>query len=618
MKSKVYIIISFICASLCWLSCNDDEKHTGSAPEILFMTESMSIDLNKTNNPSIVCVINSEVGLNSVQSWIVKEGDIEVEIDNPVTSFFNKNSYSLAQTPVYTEDMIGFKVSATDANGQTSTLTLPFEVIPLRDAPIVSFNEGINEINYREGDPMPSISIKISSSENLRYVAFSEVVNRLEKVVPINGQDTLKFTNNEKEYVLNLQDDDFQFKVGTTAIKIAAGAGSSDMVKIKIGTLKVNFEEIPAPEILFDSEGDLQVNEFADLTVTGKINSQSKVTSVSYYKETTEGKEQIGETIYPDESSYNFSVTLERVTFDIQGVVIEATDQLGKTTTIEKPLKVKELAPAPSIIIDQTAEQFNGVSIDVPIALTGKITSEAGITSVVITKTTRKGEESTEEINITNDKEVIVAQSYTADIELAGLKLTATDINGKESSISYDIHVGYYYHTVLMSLDGAPKHEDSTPGCFFSASTARAFDYCDGKDNWQEVDIAFSSYSSNTVIRVASLKQSITKFKHATCGLDKWDNVKGVYFRTASNIKRSTFDKATINDMKAERLATGFTEVASLTEGNFETATEAVGVYETPINGVAKRVIVTYDHFVERTTQNLAASKFMIKVKIEK
>lgn len=618
MKSKVYIIISFICASLCWLSCNDDEKHTGSAPEILFMTESMSIDLNKTNNPSIVCVINSEVGLNSVQSWIVKEGDIEVEIDNPVTSFFNKNSYSLAQTPVYTEDMIGFKVSATDANGQTSTLTLPFEVIPLRDAPVVSFNEGINEINYREGDPMPSISIKISSEENLRYVAFSEVVNRLEKVVPINGQDTLKFTNNEKEYVLILQDDDFQFKVGTTAIKIAAGAGSSDMVKIKIGTLKVNFEEIPAPEILFDSEGDLQVNEFADLTVTGKINSQSKVTSVSYYKETTEGKEQIGETIYPDESSYNFSVTLERVTFDIQGVVIEATDQLGKTTTIEKPLKVKELAPAPSIIIDQTAEQFNGVSIDVPIALTGKITSEAGITSVVITKTTRKGEESTEEINITNDKEVIVAQSYTADIELAGLKLTATDINGKESSISYDIHVGYYYHTVLMSLDGAPKHEDSTPGCFFSASTARAFDYCDGKDNWQEVDIAFSSYSSNTVIRVASLKQSITKFKHATCGLDKWDNVKGVYFRTASNIKRSTFDKATINDMKAERLATGFTEVASLTEGNFETATEAVGVYETPINGVAKRVIVTYDHFVERTTQNLAASKFMIKVKIEK
>ena len=618
MKSKLYIIISFICVSLCWLSCNDDDKHTGPAPEILFMTESMSIDLNKTNNPSIVCVINSEVGLKSVQSCIVKEGDIEMEIDNPVTDFFNKNSYSLSQTPVYTEDMIGFKVSATDINGQTSVLTLPFKVIQLRDAPVVSFNEGINEIDYREGDPMPSISVRVSSEENLRYIAFSEVVNRQEKIIPINGKDTLKFTNNEKEYVLNLQDDGFQFKVGTTAIKIAAGAGSSDMVKIKIGTLKVNFEEIPAPEILFDSEGDLQVNEFADLTVTGKINSQSKVTSVSYYRKTAEGKEQIGETVHPDESAYNFSVTLERVTFDVQAVVIEATDQLGKTTTIEKPIKVKELAPAPSIILDQTAEQFNGVSIDALIALTGKITSEAGITSVVITQTTRKGEESTNEIHITNDREVIIDQNYTADIELAGLKLTATDINGKQSVISYDIHVGYYYYTVLMSLDGAPNHGDSTPGCFFSASAARAFDYCDGKDNWQEVDIAFSSYSSNTVIRVASLKQSITKFKHATCGLDKWDNVKGVYFRTASNIKRSGFDKATINDMKAERLATGFAEVASLTEGNFETATEAVGVYETPINGVAKRVIVTYDHFVERTTQNLAASKFMIKVKIEK
>lgn len=58
----------------------------------------------------------------------------------------------------------------------------------------------------------------------------------------------------------------------------------------------------------------------------------------------------------------------------------------------------------------------------------------------MITKTTRKGEESTEEINITNDKEVIVAQSYTADIELAGLKLTATDINGKKAA----------FHTTYM------------------------------------------------------------------------------------------------------------------------------------------------------------------------
>lgn len=618
MKSKLYTIILFVCTAFCWVSCNDEDKPAGAAPEILFMTESMSIDLNKTNNPSIVCVINSTVGLQSVQSWIVKEGDIEIEAENPVTSFFNKNSYSLAQTPVYTEDMTGFKVSATDVNGQTSTLLLPFEVIPLRDAPLVVFNEGINEINYKEGDPMPAISVKISSEESLRYIAFSEVVNRMEKIVPINGQDTLKFIDGEKEYVLNLQDDAFQFKVGTTAIKVAAGAGSADMVKIKIGTLKVNFEEIPAPEILFDSEGDLQVNEFADLRVTGKINSQSKVVSVNYYKKTEEGLEQIGETVHPDESVYNFSVTLKRVTFDTQAVVVEATDLLGKTTTLEKPLKVKELAPAPSINLEQTAEQFNGVSIGASISFTGKITSEAGITSAVITKTTREGEESTEEIDIANDREVTIDQSYTADITLAGLTLTAIDINGKQSSISYDIHVGYYYHTVLMSLDGAPKHEDSTPGCFFSASAARAFDYCDGKDHWQDVDIAFSSYTSNTVIRVASLKQNLTKFKHATCGLDKWDNVKGVYFRQATAIKRSTFDQATIEDMKAEKLASGFTEVASLTQGNFETPTEAVGVYETPINGVAKRVIITYDHFVERTTQNLAASKFMIKVKIEK
>ena len=70
--------------------------------------------------------------------------------------------------------------------------------------------------------------------------------------------------------------------------------------------------------------------------------------------------------------------------------------------------------------------------------------------------------------------------------------------------------------------------------------------------------------------------------------------------------------------MLAETLPTNFEQIASFTSGNFETPTEDVGIYATPINGVTKRVIIAYDHFVKRTENNLAASQFMIKVKIEK
>ena len=574
------ILILCICAT--WYSCNDDADQAAAAPEILFMNENLTVDLNKATNPPIVCVINAEAGLKSVQTFIQKTGDVEVALEKEVVSFFNKYSYSLSQTPVYSEDMIGFKVIATDENGKTTTATLPFEVIPLRDAPTVTFNDGINEINYREGDMMPNISITIESEENLQYLVLSEVVNRVEKKIKINGNDTLKFTNGEQSYTLNLQDDGFQFKVGTTALKAKAGAGPSDRIKVKVGTLKVNFTEIPAPQVTFDG-GDTPINadEFSDVTVKGSITTESKLVSVRYLKRTQDGLVQIGEKqeFSPSISSHNFEVTLENVFVDVTGLIVEATDELGKKSNTEKQIIVKEVAPA---------------------------------------TTTRTGEETVKSLNITNDKNVTLNESVTADKTLAGIKIEATDINNKKSNISYDVHVGYYYHEVLMSLDGAPNHGDSTPGCFFSASQARAYDYCDGMANWQEVDIAFSSYSTNTVIRVASLKQSITKFKHATCGLDKWENVKGCYFKKAAKIKRSTFDQATVDDMLAETLPTNFEQIASLTSGNFETPTEDVGVYATPIDGVTKRVIIAYDHFVKRTENNLAASQFMIKVKIEK
>ena len=66
------ILILCICAT--WYSCNDDADQAAAAPEILFMNENLTVDLNKATNPPIVCVINAEAGLKSVQTFIQKTG----------------------------------------------------------------------------------------------------------------------------------------------------------------------------------------------------------------------------------------------------------------------------------------------------------------------------------------------------------------------------------------------------------------------------------------------------------------------------------------------------------------------------------------------------------------
>ena len=82
------ILILCICAT--WYSCNDDADQAAAAPEILFMNENLTVDLNKATNPPIVCVINAEAGLKSVQTFIQKTGDVEVALEKEVVSFFNK------------------------------------------------------------------------------------------------------------------------------------------------------------------------------------------------------------------------------------------------------------------------------------------------------------------------------------------------------------------------------------------------------------------------------------------------------------------------------------------------------------------------------------------------
>ena len=159
--------------------------------------------------------------------------------------------------------------------------------------------------------------------------------------------------------------------------------------------MKVNFTEIPAPQVTFDG-GDTPINadEFSDVTVKGSITTESKLVSVRHLKRTQDGLVQIGEKqeFSPSISSHNFEVTLENVFVDVTGIIVEATDELGKKSNTEKTIIVKEVAPAPTITLNQKEKEFNGVDINSTLSVTGNITSLSGITDIKLITTTRTGE----------------------------------------------------------------------------------------------------------------------------------------------------------------------------------------------------------------------------------
>lgn len=94
MKQAKYIkagllfnLILILCICATWYSCSDDTNQAANAPEILFMNENLVIDLNKATNSPIVCVINSETGLKSVQTFVQKTGVDRIALEKEVVSF---------------------------------------------------------------------------------------------------------------------------------------------------------------------------------------------------------------------------------------------------------------------------------------------------------------------------------------------------------------------------------------------------------------------------------------------------------------------------------------------------------------------------------------------------
>ena len=521
MKNKIKIAL-WALLIVFMSSCKDDDNLGAGDIDILFVYPTLEIDLNVSDNPSVISVINSKNPLRSVTMYIQK-GDAEEAYRSPITSFANKNSYSIREMPVYREDMTGLKIVVEDASGYKAEGVVAFVVKPVLNAPTITFTPA--SVTVTEGGAIPAITATIISNSDLKYVRLTRVVNRVE----LEYVDTITVFNQPKEFLFDINDYSGEtiFEPGITSLKIEA----VDVYdKRKIELLPVEFIELPAPVVTFANEGTINVDEFASVTVSGNISAHSDIKNIVYYlvgESPVEPLKIAEETSFPSNTKeYDFSQTINSISAIYNGFQIEVTDVLGKTTTETKVINVVAY-PSPEIALP--VADYYGIASGTTISLSGNVitSSPANITNVKIETENLAGDITLVADLTTNAASYTPSNTIEAVSDLAKIIITATNAKGKNQTVEIPVTVDFY---LLKNLVMGPQFTNGTntastydTPCFFSSVSKSMMTLQEGFNNPSAVDwgISIATGGSLKVCQVGNSEVQ-SRFKHATYGLTNW------------------------------------------------------------------------------------------------
>lgn len=337
--SRIVLCLLSLWMAGAFSACKDDEA-PGEAPVVLYPSDVLKVDLNKAATPSIICVVNSAAGLQSVAFFIIRTDEngreIEEELDRPVTSFYNPHAYSVNQPTSFSKDMVRFKLVATDCAGRVTVSELPLEVIPIVGLPEVSFStdaEGlqpVTAVTYVEDDPMPEIYVHVSSEENLSYLVLFQTTQA--GTTQIN--DTIYFREGERTGVVNLKNraggETYVFDKGTTSVKAKVVAG--ELEKTREALLKVTYKFAVALTLDEDPEiyNGLRAGQTAGFS--GTVASANPLNRFTYRMEARDGSILKDDTPIAIGSDGSFRESFE-ASVDLGAVVIEAENSAGKVNS---------------------------------------------------------------------------------------------------------------------------------------------------------------------------------------------------------------------------------------------------------------------------------------------
>lgn len=521
MKNIVKIALLALLVAFTY-SCKDDDNLGAGDIEILFVYPTLDIDLNVSDNPSVISVINSKNPLRSVSMYILK-GDAEEAYRSPVTLFTNKNSYSIREMPVYREDMTGLKIIVEDVSGYKTEGTVAFVVKPVLNAPAITFTP--SSVTVTEGDVIPAITATVVSSSDLKYVRLTRVVNRVE----LEYVDTITVFNQPKEFLFDINDYSGEtiFEPGITSLKIEA----VDVYdKRKIELLPVEFVELPAPVVTFADEETIDADEFSSVTVAGNVTANSDIKSIVYY---LVGENPVAplkiaeETSFPSNAKkHDFSQIINSISAIYNGFQVEVTDVLGKKTVETKTINVVAY-PSPEIALP--VADYYGIASGTTINLAGNVitSSPANITNVKIETENLSGDLTLVADLITDAASYTPSNTISAVADLAKIIITATNAKGKTKTVEIPVTVDFY---LLKNLVMGPQFTNGTntastydTPCFFSSVSKKMMTLQEGFNNPSVVDwgISIATGGSLKVCQIGNSEVQ-SRFKHTTYGLTNW------------------------------------------------------------------------------------------------
>jgi len=281
--NKIFIIFTLvfsIASATVFTSC-DPLIEPGGAPQMIFPSDSLVVDLNELNQPALICVVNSETGLKSIELFVIRENGQQEKLDKTITTFYNPHVHSLNIKPVYSDDMRKIIIVATDLAGQKTTSELPLKVIPLYGLPDVHFSDGSNEITsieYIEGDESPDVFAVISSEESLNYLIFYQVKGLLTQMI----NDTVFFYGGENQASVNLKTtgDGYNFERGLTALKVRVVVGARN--KSREAVLDVTFRAAIKVHLTQEEEYFNGLQKNGSIPFSGTLEVATSVQSLSY------------------------------------------------------------------------------------------------------------------------------------------------------------------------------------------------------------------------------------------------------------------------------------------------------------------------------------------------
>ena len=281
--NKFFIILTLVfsfASAMLFTSCDPDIK-PGLVPEMIFPSDSLVVDLNELNQPALICVINSQTGLKSIELFVEMKSGQREKLDKTITNFYNPHAHSLNIKPVYSENMQKIIIEATDMAGQKTINELHLTVIPQYGLPEVHFSDGVNEIThieYIEGDESPNVVAVVESEETINYLIFYQQKGLLTQMI----NDTVFFYGGEKQASVNLKTmgDGYNFERGLTALKVRVAVGARN--KSREAVLDVSFRAAIKVHLAQNEENFNGLPKNGSIPFSGTLEVATSVQSLTY------------------------------------------------------------------------------------------------------------------------------------------------------------------------------------------------------------------------------------------------------------------------------------------------------------------------------------------------